>query len=180
MTKIPIDPSKLYKDSFELADKVYESQYEPDLIVGIWRGGTPPAITISEYLIYKGIDLFHTTMKSEAYTDIDEVGKVRLDAVQHLIDKINKNNYERMLIVDDINDTGKTLKRIQEEIVKNTNNTPEIRIAVLYERSDKEHKIGSDYVQEYVQNWIVFPHELEGLTKKEVGKLKPWMSNNTK
>ena len=179
MSKIPIDPNKLYEDSFSLAKKIYESRYAPDLVVGIWRGGTPPAITISEYLIYKGIDLFHTTMKSEAYTDIKEVGEVKLDAVQHLIDKINEGNYEKMLIVDDINDTGKTLKRIKNKIVQNTENTPEIKIAVLYERSDKDHEIESDYVEEYIQNWIVFPHELEGLTKKEIKELKPWMSKYT-
>ena len=174
MPKIPIDPGKLYEDSFSLAKKIYRSEYEPDLVVGIWRGGTPPAITISEYLIYKGIDLFHTTMKSEAYTDINEVGKVRLDAVQHLINKINEDNYERMLLVDDINDTGKTLMRIKNEIVENTENTPRIKIAVLYERSDKDHKINSDYVEEYVENWLVFPHELEGLSKEEIKKFKPW------
>lgn len=166
--KVPIDPEKLYKDSFSLAKEIYEDDYYPDILVGIWRGGTIPGIVISEYMKYKGVKHFHVPIKSEAYTGIGEIGKVKLWGVDELVEKVNKEKYKRMLLVDDINDTGKTLGKIKEEIISKTPETPEVRTAVVYERSDKEHEIKSDYVQEYKEKWLVFPHELEGLSEEEV------------
>lgn len=175
--KIPIGPEKLYRDSFSLAKKIHEDDYHPDLLVGVWRGGTPPAIAISEYMTYQGIDHFHTSLKSEAYTDIGEKGKVRLDGVESVVKRINEGDYERILLVDDINDTGKTLKKITDEINSQITGSPEIRTAVLYERSDKEHELESDYVEEYIEEWLVFPHELEGLSKEEIMEKKEWLSD---
>lgn len=166
--KVPINPEKLYKDSFSLAKKIYQDGYHPDILVGVWRGGAVPGIIISEYMKYKGNNHFHAPIKSEAYTGIGEIDEVELWGVDELVKEINKERYRRMLLVDDINDTGKTLGKIKAKIVSKTRETPEVRTAVVYERSDKEHEIKSDYVQEYKENWLVFPHELEGLSEEEV------------
>ena len=41
MDKIYISADELLIDSFKLAKKIYESGFQPQFIVGVWRGGAP-------------------------------------------------------------------------------------------------------------------------------------------
>lgn len=173
---IAIGPEKFFKDCFSLAKEIYEDGYRPDLLVGVWRGGAAPAITISEYLNFKGIDHNHTSIKSEAYKDIEEIGEVELEGVEHINKKINKFGFKRVLLVDDIIDTGKSLENVVKGIKEGVEEIPEIRIAVLCQRSDREQDIEPDYLCDKVGKWVVFPHQVEGMSEEEIKKYKPWAS----
>ena len=50
MDKLFIKSEDLLKDSFQLAWKVYKSGFEPNYIVGVWRGGAPIGIAVQEFL----------------------------------------------------------------------------------------------------------------------------------
>jgi hypoxanthine phosphoribosyltransferase len=72
----------------------------------------------------------------------------------------------RVLVVDDIFDTGCTLKKVRDTLRARTSN---IRIATLY------YKIGTsrvdftpDFYMRMTDRWIVFPHELMGLEPSEI------------
>ena len=43
-------------DSFKLAEKIHNSGYIPDVVIGIWRGGSITAMVIHEYLNFMGED----------------------------------------------------------------------------------------------------------------------------
>ena len=50
MDKIYISADELLIDSFKLAKKIYKSGFQPQFIVGVWRGGAPVGIAVQEYL----------------------------------------------------------------------------------------------------------------------------------
>ena len=57
-------------------------------------------------------------------------------------------------------------------------NTPEIRIATPYFKPlNNKTSIKPDYFIHESNKWLVFPHELEGLTIEEIKKNKPELSN---
>ena len=55
MDKLFIKSEDLLKDSFKLAWNVYKSGFEPNYIVGVWRGGAPIGIAVQEFLSYLGV-----------------------------------------------------------------------------------------------------------------------------
>jgi len=59
-----IGADELVRDSFELAARIYASGYRPDVILVLWRGGTPVGIVVHEFLLYKGVETYHTAVKA--------------------------------------------------------------------------------------------------------------------
>ncbi len=80
------------------------------------------------------------------------------------------------MIVDDVFDTGRSIMAVLERISGlSRRNAPEIiRVATVYYKPNKR-KV--DFVPDYyihaTDDWLVFPHELEGLTREEVSVSKP-------
>ena len=130
----------------ELATLVHESRYDPDWIVSIARGGLLIGGAIGYALSIKNI----ATINVEFYTDVDE----RLDVpvvlppVLNLIDLDNT----RVLVVDDVADTGETLQMVLELLGEHV---AEVRSLVLYEKSRSVVK--PDYVWKRTDQWINFP-----------------------
>jgi hypoxanthine phosphoribosyltransferase len=48
----------LVRESFDLAKRIYDSGFIPDVLLVLWRGGTPVGIVIHEFLLYKGIETY--------------------------------------------------------------------------------------------------------------------------
>jgi len=166
--KIFINANTLLLDSFTLARQIYESNFSPNLLIGIWRGGTPPGIAIHEFLTLKGLDLDHTVIKIQSYKGIDHYGEVRIDGLDYILSIINQK--DKILIVDDIFDTGRTLKALIQNIQeKAKGKKPRIKIAtIFYKPTKNETNMVPDYYLKVVNQWVIFPHELKGLTQEEI------------
>ena len=83
---------------------------------------------------------------------------------------------DRVLIVDDVFDTGNTIKAVIEEFAKRARgNTPEdVRIAVpWYKPTRNETDLVPDYYLKETAEWLVFPHELDALTPEEMLETRP-------
>ena len=134
----------------ELAETVAADGYVPDMILGIARGGLLVAGAIGYALGVKNT----FTMNVEFYTGVDE----RLDMpmilppVPDLVDFAET----RVLIADDVADTGATLKLVQEFC---EGKVAEVRSAVLYEKS--RSVVNADYVWRRTDRWITFPWSAE-------------------
>ncbi|MBN2373253.1 hypoxanthine phosphoribosyltransferase [bacterium] len=169
--KIFIDANTLLTDSFMLARKVYESGYRPDFLLGVWRGGTPPGIAIHEFLVFKKASpKYHTAIKAESYSGIgqrcDNVIIENLDKVASML-----NEGDRILIVDDIFDTGKSMEAIKHCLYKAVKFHTQIKVATVYYKPDNNlTDFMPDYYLKTVKGWVVFPHELNGLSMEELRK----------
>lgn len=174
MDKTVLTAHDLLKDSFDLGIRILESGFEPTLIIAIWRGGTPVGMAVQEVLAYCGIDADHIAIRTSSYAGVDDRGAVAVHGLNYIIKKIRHD--DRVLIVDDVFDTGHTIKAVIEELTQRARgNTPEdIRTAVAwYKPTRNETDIVPDYYIRETAEWLVFPHELDALTPEEMQTVRP-------
>ena len=120
--------------------------YEPDMILSIARGGLLIGGAMGYALSVKNV----YTMNVEFYTGVDE----RLEVPRILPpapDFVDLHN-ARILIVDDVADTGHTLESVGEFCAGKVG---EVRTAVLYEKTHSV--VQCDYVWKRTDLWINFP-----------------------
>ena len=174
MDKTVLSAQDLLEDSFRLGIKVLESGFEPTLIVAIWRGGAPVGMALQEVLEYCGVESDHIAIRTSSYLGVDERGEVAIHGLNYIIKKIRHD--DRVLIVDDVFDTGNTIKAVVEEIRRRARgNTPEeIRVAVpWFKPSRNETDMVPDFYLRETAEWLVFPHELDALTPAEMLEARP-------
>ena len=166
--KIFIDANTLLLYSFSLARQIYESNFAPTLLIGIWRGGAPPGVAIHEFLTLKGLDLDHTVIKAHSYKGIEQYGKVHIEGLDYILSHVHPE--DRILIVDDIFDTGRTLKALIDSIQeKFKEGRPRIKTAtIFYKPAKNQTSLVPDYYFKVVNQWVTFPHELKDLTREEI------------
>ena len=174
MDKLFIQTEQLLEDSFQLAWQVYDSGYRPNYIIGVWRGGAPIGIAVQEFLDVLGVVSDHIAIRTSYYTGIGErKKKVQVYGLNYMIRRLESE--DSLLIVDDVHDTGISIHQIISDLKKACKkNTPEIRIATPYFKPlNNETKRKPDYYLHETDRWLVFPHELEGLTAEEIRAHKP-------
>lgn len=174
MKKTVLTASELLKDSFRLGMDIVESGFRPTIIVAIWRGGTPVGMAVQELLAYLGIEADHIAIRTSSYRGVDERSAVAVHGLQYIIDKVDHD--DRLLIVDDVFDTGNTFVAVLEEIRKRAKaNTPEdIRLAApWFKPSRNETNIEPDFFLHKTDDWLVFPHELDAFSPEEMRELRP-------
>ena len=134
----------------ELARQVADSGFEPDILLGIARGGLVPAGALAYALDCK--NLF--TISVEFYTGVDE----RLDVPVMLPPFLDARDLDaaRVLVVDDVADTGRTLELVHEFCA---GHVAEARTAVLYQKP--QSIITADYAWRRTDRWINFPWSSE-------------------
>jgi len=174
MDKTVISAQELLEDSIELGIKVLESGFRPTMIIAIWRGGTPVGMALQEVLHYCGVDSDHIAIRTSSYVGVDKRGAVAVHSLNYIIKKVCHD--DRVLIVDDVFDTGNTIAAVVDELsARARGNTPQdIRIAVpWFKPSRNETDVVPDYFLHETAEWLVFPHELDALTPEELRKCRP-------
>lgn len=170
MKKIYITPDHFFKDSCKLAAQVVESGFRPNYLVALWRGGTPVGICLQEFLLHFEIVTDHIAIRTSHYEGINKRSRtIRIHGLGYLIDRIEHS--DSLLIVDDIFDTGSTVDALVKKIKKLARrNTPhDIRIAaVWYKPEMRKVDLVPDYYVNETNQWVVFPHELIGLSSEEI------------
>ena len=178
MEKLFIKANELLEDSFNLAWKIFESGYKPNYIIGVWRGGAPVGIAVQEFLSVLGIKSDHIAIRTSYYSGINERNEtVQVYGLNYVIKKLESE--DRLLVVDDVHDTGNSINQIISDLRKACKkNSPEIKIATPYFKPNKnETKTKPDFFIHETDKWLVFPHELEGLTLEEIKENKPELRN---
>ena len=177
MEKTVITAQELLEDSFNLGLQVLESGFEPTLIIAIWRGGTPVGMAVQEILSYCGVESDHIAIRTSSYIGVDERGAVAVHGLNYIIKKVCHD--DRVLIVDDVFDTGNTIVAVINELTRRARgNTPEdIRVAVpWFKPTRNETDVVPDYYLHETAEWLVFPHELDALTPEEMRRHRPELS----
>jgi hypoxanthine phosphoribosyltransferase len=139
--------SEAARMSKELAKRIHASGYNPDIIIAIGRGGYVPGRIVCDYLLFRDL----TTIKIEHWgvaATLDKEAHIRFGL------SIDISGL-KVLVVDDITDTGDTLMAALKYI---TNQGPvEVKTAVL------QHKTCSSYIPDFYVHkiitwrWIIYP-----------------------
>ncbi len=173
--KYYISAQELLNDSFVLGIRIFKSGFRPSFIMGVWRGGTPVGIAVQEILFYLGVTTDHIAIRTSSYYGIDKREKiVRVHGLEYVLQYANWE--DGLLIVDDVFDSGSSVKAILETLQrKMRRNLPrDIRVATpWYKPSKNTTDIVPDYYVHETAQWLVFPHELDGLTRDEMFAHKP-------
>lgn len=170
-----ISADELLVDSFKLAEQVFLSGYRPDFIIGVWRGGAPVGIAIQEFLDFLGIQTDHIAIRTSSYTGIDRQDRaIRVHGLDYIIDNINAQ--DNVLLVDDVFDSGRSIDAIHERLsAKARLNMPRnMKIACpWYKPSRNVTSYAPDFYIHETDKWLIFPHELKGLSMQEIKQGKP-------
>lgn len=145
--------SKVDEAIWTLVDHV-RKEYNVDIIVGIARGGLIPAVRMShimDNILMRVMDVkFYTDI--ERHTEMPEITVPLTEPVQ------GKN----VLIVDDVADTGKTLKVVKEDIIEK--GARDVKIAVIAKKP--KSIVDPDYYIFQTDKWIIFPWEKMPVCKR--------------
>lgn len=130
----------------ELAQEIADDGFEPDIILSIARGGLFVAGGLGYALGVKNLHVMNVEFYTGVGTTLDM--PVMLPPVPNVVDLSDK----RVLVADDVADTGKTLKLVHDFC---SEHVAEVRSAVIYQ---KPHSlIDCEYVWKHTDLWIDFP-----------------------
>ena len=173
--KVFISAESLLRDSMELARRIVRSGFRPTFLVALWRGGAPIGITVQEVLEYHGIHTDHVAIRTSTHTGIEQRSDtVRVHAIDYLVSQLTFE--DRLLLIDDVFDSGRSLEAVLQELERRCRrNLPgAIRIATAYYKPSRNRTaLAPDYFVRQTEGWLVFPHEIQGLTREEILAQKP-------
>ena len=179
MKKQFVAADDLLRDSFQLAAQIYEAGFEPDFLVGLWRGGSVVGIAVQEGLEHLGVKTDHIAIRASdtgapQYSEmVSKADAIRVHGLQYLLENLSSDH--SMLIVDDVYSTGSSVAAVINQLARKTRrNLPQdIRIAtVWYRPSDKTLRTPDYYVHE-TKDWLALPYELTGMSPEELIKNRP-------
>ena len=137
----------VYDMTIELARQVKGSGYSPQVIVGVSRGGWPPARVMSDLLENPNL----ANMKVEFYKNIGVTAqrpKITQPVTSEVVGK-------RVLVVDDVADSGRSLRVISKHLGRK--GAREIRVCTLYMKPKSIFK--PDHYARTTSKWVIFPWE---------------------
>ena len=174
-----ISAQQLLDDAFELGLQIIESGFRPNFIVGVWRGGTPVGVAVQELLDYCGIKTDHIAIRTSLYTGIEKrKARVRVHGLNYVVKNIDHD--DALLIIDDVYDTGRSIQAIIEHLERlcRRNMPAQIKVGTAYFKpsQNRTDRIPDYYVHDK-EEWLVFPHELDGLTPAEIRANKPGLAD---
>jgi uncharacterized protein len=130
----------------ELAELVAADLYRPDIVLSIARGGLFVAGALGYALDVKNLHVCNV----EYYTGVDT--RLELPVMLPPVPVAVDLSGARVLIADDVADTGATLKLVKEFCA---DHVAEVRSAVVYEKPHST--VQCEYVWRRTDKWINFP-----------------------
>ena len=167
-------------NAIKLAGRILREGFIPDVIYVSLRGGAYMGNVISEFFKLHREDrhpVYYAAVVARSYRDVGQQGRVRIDGWTY--DPEYLRNGDKILLVDDIFDTGKTLNHLVEAIMEKGIPREDVRVAVHdYKFRRYQHvdlPVQPDYwcrrhdIERPEDDvWIHYlSHELVGLTEDE-------------
>jgi hypothetical protein len=138
---------EIYDMLVDLATRIKQSGFHPDLIVGVSRGGWIPGRILSDLL-----GNAHTAnVKIEFYVGIGQTSRKPV-VTQPVSEQIAG---KRVLVVDDVADTGESMIVALEHVRER--GAEETKTATIYHKPHSKFK--PDFFVETTSHWIIFPWE---------------------
>jgi len=150
----------IYELLLNLASQIRRDGFKPDIIVGIARGGWPPARIMSDLLENPEI----ANVKAEFYLGVAETKGEPVITQSVSVPVKNK----KVLIVDDVADTGKSLALVRKHLKEQ--GAGDVRIATIYFKPWSI--VTPDYFERKTSHWIIFPWERKETVRRILEKCK--------
>lgn len=162
-----IAPTTLRLDAFRLAHKILESGYRPDFMIALWRGGASIGMYCHEFFKWHALSVDHVAIRTSRYTGIGQAKEnVQVHSLSYILDRWTPAS--KILLIDDVWDSGLTVDAVKRSFPKEAL----IQTAVLYYKPLKnQFPCKPEYYLYETDEWLVFPHELEGMTKQDVARV---------
>ena len=173
MNKQFLSADDFQRDCVRLAKKVFDDPtWQPDLLLGLWRGGAQPGVIMSEVFAYLGRPTPHAVVKCASYAGIGRREEtVAFDGAEELFRSLRPGL--RVLAIDDVFDTGKTAEAVKARLTH-----VDLRFATVYWKPAASLvPFAPDYTLRETADWLVFPHELVGLTPAELRAKDPLLAD---
>lgn len=149
---------QIYQMLLNLAEKIREGKFKPDIIVGISRGGWVPGRVMSDLLENPQI----ANVKAEFYKGVAETKDEPVITQPVSVHVKGKH----LLVLDDVADTGRSLRKVQSHLLEQ--GAANIKIATIYY---KPWSITMpDYFEKETKRWIIFPWERKETVKDVLEK----------
>jgi hypoxanthine phosphoribosyltransferase len=150
---------QIYSLLLSQAEKIRESNFKPEAIIAVSRGGWIPARVLADLL---GTRI--GTVSVEFYVGIAETRKAPVLTQEVSVAVAGK----AVLIVDDVADSGESLKLVKVHILQQ--GATEARVATVYCKPWSVVK--PDYYMRQTRRWVVFPWETKETLRKIVEKYR--------
>ncbi|WP_277991134.1 phosphoribosyltransferase [Sphingomonas panni] len=168
--KVYLSADRLLEDSFRLANRVFDAGFHPTYIVGIWRGGAPVGIAVQELLEYRGVQSDHIAIRTASYSGIDrQEAEVRVYGLGYLVDMLTRD--DRLLLIDDVFDSGRSIRAVLRELSERcgADLPAELKVATVYYKPSRNvTDLAPDFFVHETNDWLIFPHEINGLSEDEI------------
>jgi hypoxanthine phosphoribosyltransferase len=179
MNKRFIAANDLLLDSFQLAANIHQAGFNPDFLVGLWRGGSAVGIAVQEGLDHFGVETDHIAIRTSytglpGYSEMVNKGEsIRVHGLQYLLENLCAEH--SMLIVDDVYSTGSSVDAVIEQLArKMRRNLPhDIRTASVWYRPSERTIRAPDYFVHETSDWLMLPYELSGFSIEELRDNRP-------
>jgi hypoxanthine phosphoribosyltransferase len=143
-----LTPLEYHKTTKILAQKIKESGFIPDVVVGVVRGGLIPAVYMS-HLLGK-IPLYGVRASVRDWSEFH--------VQQILEEKLNSGDIKKVLVVDDIADSGEVIGMLKNYF--KDHKSLDVRFATVYVKERCLDKV--DYYGKISDGrWIIFPYDIE-------------------
>jgi len=151
---------QIYKLLLNLASTVRKTGFKPEIIIGVSRGGWPPARVMSDLLENPKL----ANVAAEFYIGVAETkGK---PVITQPVSVSVKG--KEVLVVDDVADTGESLRLVRSYLEEE--GATEVKTATIYYKPWSV--IIPDYYKKETRSWIIFPWERKETVRKIVEKCK--------
>lgn len=180
-TFIPYDTVR--NNAIVLGNQIYRDGFVPDVIYVSLRGGAYMGNVLSEFFkfIRRGSrPVFYAAVVARSYSDIQNQEKVSVDGWTYSPDYLRSG--DRVLVVDDIFDTGRTINHLVQVILEKGIPRSDVRIAVhdykVRGYAEERLPIQPDYycnryevARAEDETWIHYlSHEMVGLLPEEIDR----------
>jgi len=156
---------QIYEMLIELADRIRRDCFEPDIIVGVSRGGWAPARVMSDLLENPEL----ANVRAEFYLGVAET-KGEPVITQPVSTSVKR---KKVLVMDDVADTGKSLRLVKTHLLDE--GATDVKIATIYYKPWSV--LAPDYYEKKTSLWVVFPWErketIRNILKKYEQQKKP-------
>jgi len=179
MNRKIIAANDLLLDSFQLAANIVDAGFQPDFLVGLWRGGSAVGIAVQEGLDHFGISTDHIGIRTsyrglDSYSQmVDKAESIRVHGLQYLLENLSAEH--SLLIIDDVYSTGSSVNAVIQQLTRKTRrNLPhDIRIGTVWYRPSDRTVRKPDYFVHQTDEWLILPYELSGMSIDELRGERP-------